>query len=360
VDIDDLLRSAASDNRVLCLAGGLPAPQTFPRQALTDAADHTMSAMDTAPLQYGWPEGRAGLRRQIAERLRKSGADVQADEVIITNGAQDALALAVDVLAPKSVQVDACTYPGALAIFRARGCRVDTGAAAVRYAMPAVANPTGLAATPAERQEIFGAAYVIEDDAYAPLNFYGPPAPPLLATARDRVFHIGTFSKILSPGLRVGWLVPPRSWLTRIREAKQRRDLHAGGLTQAIVERIFVTIDFEERLTRLRALYARRAATMLRALRRVPRVRYQTPVGGFSIWVQTDLVGPAEDLLARAIQAGVAFDPGVLFRAEPGLAPLAMRLSFSALPEERIDDAIDRFADVLDRARRRYRTATAA
>ncbi len=351
--LDLLLRGAAKTRSILSFAGGLPAPETFPRRAIAAAAEDAILEMGTGPLQYDWPEGRKPLRDLIAADLRRRGAEVEAADVLITNGAQDAIAIAVDVLAPRSICVDALTYPGALELFRSRGCDVRTEAAEVRYAMPAIANPTGEAATAEAREQMLGARWVLEDDAYADLDYSGEdPAPPLIAAARDRVFHIGTFSKTLLPGLRVGWLVPPRSWLRRVRETKLRRDLHASGLAQAIVERFLVREHFPERLQALRRLYRRRSEAMTIALASVPRLRFRAPRGGFSVWVESELHADETRWLQRALAEGIAFDPGSLFmvREEPG-APLAMRLSYSTISEDRIPDGVARLGRALDRER---------
>ncbi len=353
--IEALLRAAAASAEIVSFAGGLPAPETFPRRAIARAAREAILEMGTAPLQYDWPEGRRPLREAIAARLRARGADVEADELIITNGAQDAIAIAVEALAPVEVQVDALSYPSALELFRALGGRVTTRAAAVRYAMPAVSNPLGRVAGEREREEMLNARFILEDDAYADLGFSTEISPPLCARARDRVFHLGTFSKTLLPGLRVGWLAPPRAWLGRVRETKMRRDLHACGLAQAIVERFLLHGDFDARLARLRAIYSRRCERLCRALAAVAehgRVRFAIPRGGFSVWVESELRISDEEWLARALDAGVAFDPGALFAADPDRAqPLCMRLSFSALPEDQIETGVARLAAALDDAR---------
>ena len=182
----------------LSFAGGLPAPSSFPRQALADAAVEAILSMGSGPLQYDWPEGRHSLRELVAAELRSRGAEVEAEEIVITNGAQDAIGIVVDVLAPNTVQVDPETYAGALDVFRSRGCAVSTVSSTLRYAMPALGNPSGRAATRAERDAMLNARWVLEDDAYAHLDFRGPAGKPLLAESRRHVFHVGTYSKVLA------------------------------------------------------------------------------------------------------------------------------------------------------------------
>jgi 2-aminoadipate transaminase len=314
--------------------------------------------MGSAPLQYDWPEGRRPLRELVAAELRSRGADVEPEEVVITNGAQDAIGIVIDVLAPSTVQIDPETYAGALDVFRSRGCAVGTTGAALRYAMPALSNPSGRAATRAERDAMLDARWVLEDDAYAHLDFRGPAATPLLAESRRHVFHVGTYSKVLSPGLRVGWLVPPRAWLGRVRGTKLQRDLHASGLAQTVVERVLVETDFSARLIELRAAYARRRDRLLTALTDLPGLHYEVPVGGFSVWVETDLHLDDADALRIALDAGVSFDPGCLFRAEQRRdPPLAMRLSYSAIDEDRIEEGAARLGRALENMQRAERAA---
>src|SRR5262249_26260443 len=162
-----------------------------------------------------WPEGRAELREWIAARLCARGADVGPDDVIVTSGAQQAIAIAAQLALERGdeVGVDAETYPAALDLFRTRGGRPRArwgGATPLFYAMPAIGNPRSRPMGPTARGALLlGALQIIEDDAYAELRFDGRTPRPLLADGRARVWHVGSFSKTLCPGLRVGWLVPP-------------------------------------------------------------------------------------------------------------------------------------------------------
>jgi len=220
-EIDRLLRRAAGDPRIVGFAGGLPADISFPRVRLARAFVAAMSRAGAAGLQYGWPEGSPALRAFVAARLAARGAAIGADDVIITSGAQQAIAIALQLIAARGdrVAVDAESYPAALELMRARGLlavparfvratrgacgtaaaphRDEVGAFACVYAMPAIANPRGTTMTAAGRRALVARGVpVIEDDAYADLSFRGPPPPPLLADAgaRDRVFHVGALT----------------------------------------------------------------------------------------------------------------------------------------------------------------------
>ncbi len=359
--IDKLLRTAAHTKGIISFAGGLPAPETFPRAELAQAAEAATTTMGEGPLQYDWPEGRHTLRQLIADRLRARGARVDAEDVHITNGAQDALSLALEVLGANEIYVDRATYPGALDVFQANGLQVvSTRTSAVWYVMPAVHNPYGWRMSGARRAQALKAGIIIEDDAYADLYFDGRVPRPLLADAPRKTFSIGTFSKTVSPGLRVGWLVAPQPWRTKLREAKARRDCQAGGLAQAMIERLIAQDGFDERLERLRLHYRARSERLLELLPQLPGIRFGLPEGGFSVWVETEAVDADERLLARALARGVAFDPGTLFRAEPHAhSTLAFRLSFSAVPVDQMQEGIARLASALTEARAAKRPAAA-
>lgn len=345
--IDRLLRLSQRPG-VISFAGGMPDPETFPRAALVEAAREAVLELGPGALQYDWPEGRPELRAQVALRLRRRGAAVDPDDVLITSGAQDALSLAIEALGCRQVQVDPATYSGAIDLFAARRVAAGPLPAPVAYVMPAVHNPTGRGLDEAGRAAALSARWILEDDAYADLRFDGAAPRPLLASAPDRVFHFGTVSKTLSPGLRIGWLVAPRRFRERLRGAKARRDVQAPGLTQAIVERLFSTGRFDERLAHLRAYYAARCERLLALVPLLPGARCAPPLGGFSLWLELDAPASDEALLARALAGGVAFDPGALFRAAPARLPsFGLRLSFSAVPLLRMEEGIARLARTL-------------
>lgn len=347
--IEGLQRRAAADSRVIGLAGGLPSVSQFPRAALARAFLGALTRPEAPGLQYGWPEGSASLRRRIAERLRARGAEVSENDVIVTSGAQQAIAIAVDLLCQRGdrIAVAPATYPAALELFRRRGlCPVlgSSGARAV-YALPAVGNPDGRALSGHERRRLLASDVpIIEDDAYAELRWTGVPAP-LLAAARAKVFHVGTFSKTLCPGLRVGWLVPPAKFRKRAVRLKQAGDLQAGSLAQEIVDSYLAATDFDHHLRRLRRFYRLRAHRMAASLKRhLPGWRFDEPDGGFALWVFPDVSIPERLLLAAAIDGGVSFDPGSMFRPDGAGQPLALRLCYSTLPAPQIEEGVRRLA----------------
>ncbi len=342
--LDELLRASAGDPGAIGLAGGLPSDGLFPRRALARSFLRVLQQPPT--LQYGWPEGHLPLREQIAERLRARGAEVTADEVLVTSGAQQAIAIAVELVAKPGddVRVDGLTYPSALDLFRTQGLRPATvamgGHARVRYAMPAVHNPSGAGRSHEQRRALIASAeFVIEDDAYADLLFAGPAPRPLLADAPARTFHVGTFSKILCPGLRIGWLVVPTRFQEEARSLKSAADLQSGSLAQLLLSDYLGREDLDQRLPRLRRFYRARAERLARALRdHGPSWRFEMPAGGFSVWVETGTMLSERDFLRLAIEEGVSFDPGSSFRFDASATPLAFRLCFSrASPSDLVE-----------------------
>lgn len=347
--IDSLQRKAAGDPSVVGLAGGLPTEVQFPRRALGQAFVRALGAQGAPALQYGWPEGSLKLRQWIAGRLQQRGAEVEAGDVLITSGAQQAIAIAAQLLcrAGTRIAVDRETYPAALDLFRTRGARPVVGRARVHYAMPAVGNPHGASLPVKHRGALLASgAAVIEDDAYAELRFEGPPPRPLLADARDRVWHVGTFSKVLCPGLRVGWLVPPPRMRDRALRVKHDLDLQSNGLAQAVLEEFLARDPFDTRVAALRRFYGARAARLASALRRhLPAWRFEPAKGGFAIWVEPDAPFDERALLARAVERGVSFDPGSMFRPGHTSEPPALRLCFSSVARaNQLDEGVRRLA----------------
>lgn len=370
--IDDLHRVAARRAGTLSLAGGLPLASLFPRHLLGQVGSEAVRDPSGAALQYGWPEGNERLRHWIAADLTRRGADVGADDVIVTSGAQQALALTVGVLpeVKRSVEVSSETYPGALDLFRRAGALASNERyAGVSYVVTGVGNPSGVDLAPAERENLLASGrLLVVDEAYAELRFDGNPGRPLCADAPDHVFHVGTFSKTLCPGLRVGWLVGPARFRHSLLAAKRNADLQASTLGQDMLSKLFDRLDWHAHLVRARRVYARRLERLMQAVRsHLPGFSFLEPEGGFTLFVKSDDPHLDElEVLERATDFGTSFDPGSLFRRDEGPHLFAMRLSPCNVPESSIDDAVARVARALAKHReprsnrRRPRAARAA
>jgi 2-aminoadipate transaminase len=352
---DLLARRAAETPGVISFAGGLPDPALFPKRQLTRAFVSALQSNAAAALQYGWPEGSLELRQWIAGELCSRGAKVSAERIIITSGAQQAIQIAVASISDHArIAVEAESYPGALEIFRAAQAQLVplTDQAGLYYAMPSVSNPRGSRMPDPERRALLARAsvskgFVIEDDAYDGTCFSGARHRPLLAEAPERVFHVGTFSKTLCPGLRIGWLVPPPRFAKRALRNKQASDLQANGLAQALVLEYLRSGHFPKLQKRARAHYRRKLERLLEAVRReLPQLRFDEPIGGFSLWLESEQEAEDTELLEAAMQQGASFDLGRQFRL--GRARnLCIRLCFSAVPADDIEVGVSRIARAL-------------
>lgn len=349
-------RAAADTPEVISFAGGLPNPALFPRRALYQAFNAALNDPTSKALQYGWPEGSARLRQAIAEQLRARGAVVSPECILITSGAQQAINLALQaaVRDGDSVGVERECYPAALEAIRMVKAKIAAleEAARVYYVMPAIANPRGLPLDSSVRHALLNRArkqkaFIIEDDAYAETAFDGHAARPLLADAPERVFHVGTFSKTLAPGLRVGWLVSPPRFVKIALDYKQTLDLQANSLAQTLLEFYLAGPDYPRHLKRIRTDYAARARKLAAlVLRDLPQFRFRPPLGGFSIWLESDLTIDEQQLYDAALRNGVTFDRGAPFRNSPS-DTLALRLSYSAVDEREMERGVSRLAAAL-------------
>jgi 2-aminoadipate transaminase len=339
--IESLQRACAARTDVIALAGGLPDPALFPRDAMRSALTTVMAEPKLAALQYGWPEGDEKLRRWIAQRVR-----VAAEDVIVTAGAQQAIAIAAAMIPRgRTIGVAPATYPGALELFATHGLVPSEGPNAdAFYLVPEIGNPEGLPLDP-RLAEIVRASDVpvIADEAYAELRFDGRPTTRV-ADRFSPVWRVGTFAKTLCPGLRVGWLVPPPPHRARALRLKHDADLQASGLGQAVLAELLRTWDYDAHLDRARHVYARRAEALVAALRRrLPSWTFSEPEGGFSLFANTNLPGDDVAFLAVASAHGVSFDPGRMFRISRR-ATIELRLCHCNVAEPLLEEGVRRLA----------------
>jgi 2-aminoadipate transaminase len=365
---------------VISFAGGLPAPELFPAAGLRAAFDAVLRDDAAGALQYGPTPGHGPLRELVADRLARRGIRCAPGEVLVTTGSQQALALVAQTLAGRgrAVLVESPSYVGALQAFGAqeaafvplpvdeRGLRVDALHALLRagdvddpallYTVATFQNPAGVTMALGRRMELLEcsrefALPLVEDDPYSELRYDGEPAPPLRALpGGEDVVHLGTFSKVLSPGLRLGWVVAPAPVIERLVLAKQGADLHTDSLVQRAVVRFCLDNDLDAHVLGLRAAYRERRDAMLEALADLmpAGTAWTRPEGGMFTWVTLPAGVGAESLLAEAVERGVAFVPGSAFHVDGGGAG-ALRLNFTNPPPDAIREGVRRLAGVLGR-----------
>jgi 2-aminoadipate transaminase len=362
---------------VISFAGGLPAPELFDLDGLRAAFDRVLSApAGRRHLQYAPTEGNADLRALVAGRMTARGLPTTAADLLITTGSQQALTLiAAALLDPGAVvAVEEPTYLAALQCFRLAGARIvavpgdddgiDPGALArvlhterprLLYLVPTFANPTGRTLTPARRAEVAGLAaqhgtWVVEDDPYGELRYRGEPVPALAAepAATDRVLHLGSFSKIAAPGLRLGWVRAPASVRPALTVAKQAADLHTSTIDQAAAAAYLAAADLDARVRTLCDAYRIRRDAMIAAMPGTapPGSTWTDPDGGMFTWLRLPAGSDSAALLPAALRRDVAFVPGAPFYAvRPDHATL--RLSFATHPAEEITEGMRRLAPAL-------------
>ncbi len=366
---------------IISLAGGLPPAHSFPVAALAEATARVLhdtpgdgaSPARTA-LQYAASEGYGPLRDWVAAELASQGIKAGADQVLITTGSQQGLDLVGKVLIdPGSrVAVEQPTYLGALQAFApyepqfqalegdvdgplpaalqaARGARFV-------YLLPNYQNPSGRCLPLARRQALVQAAAsaglpIVEDNPYGELWFDTPPPPPLAASAGDRAIYLGSFSKVLAPGLRLGYLVAPPALYPKLLQAKQAADLHTPGFNQRIVYEVIKDGFLQQHVPAIRALYRQQRDAMQAALlQHLPAgCRWVMPEGGMFFWVELPAGLDATALLPQAVAAGMAYVPGEPFFAAGGHAN-TLRLSFVTEPPESIARGVALLGPVLQEA----------
>jgi 2-aminoadipate transaminase len=375
------LAPPAAGDDVVSFAGGMPDSGLFPTDAFRRVLNQVIRDEGDVLLQYYPVGGYPPLRRALAAYLLRFGVEARPEEILIVNGSQQGFDLIARTLVDPgdAVAIEQPTYPRAMQVFRAAGARlvtvpwdgggprVDTLARAVErqapklfYCQPCAHNPTGLAIEPGPRERLLALAarhgMPIVEDGFDGSLYYGPrPAGPLKAYDRDGVvLYIGTFSKVLFPGLRLGWLVAPPPVLERLEAAKQVADLHTSALLQAAVHRFCERRLLDRHVARVAAEYGRRRDLLLAALRRhMPEgTRWTEPRGGFSLLLTLPDGLAAAALLPRAVERGVAFTPGAAFFADGG-GEDTLRLSFSSVPAARIDEGARRLGEVIRAAQRR-------
>jgi 2-aminoadipate transaminase len=375
---------------IISFAGGLPDTKAFPVQHIVEATRYVMEENGHVALQYGPSEGYEGLKEKIVELMKEEGIEVDSDDLIITDGAQQALDLIgkVFISAGDTIVTEAPSYVGALQAFSAyepnyvtvpldeHGLKtsiltqqLEKLAKAGRkvkflYLVPNFHNPVGVTLSGERRQEILKLAekygfLIVEDNPYGRLRFEGEDLPSLRALNKN-IIYISTFSKIFSPGVRLGWVVAPKPILEKIICAKQAANLCSSSFGQRVAEAYFRHFDWQAHIRTLIELYRARRDTMLEAIAEFfpPEAKWTKPEGGLFIWVTLPEGIDTGSMLAEAIQeAKVAYVPGQSFFPGSG-GEASMRLNFSYSEKEKIYIGIESLSKVIKKQLALYRSLT--
>ena len=371
---------------IISFAGGLPSPKTFPIAEFAAACEKVLrgkgEAYGQAALQYAASEGYGPLRDLVVAGLPWT---VDASQVLITTGSQQGLDLIAKVLidAGSRILVETPTYLGALQAFTPMepevvsvasdaegldvadllgkvgaagdhgritanaGGDVREGRARFLYVLPNFQNPTGRTMTEARRAALSKAAAeaglpIVEDNPYGDLWFDAPPPLPLTARNPEGCVYLGSFSKVLAPGLRLGFMVAPAALMPKLLQAKQAADLHSPGFNQRMIAEVMQDGFLDRHVPTIRALYKSQRDAMLAALSREMKgldMTWNTPAGGMFLWARLPAGMSAVALLPKAVDKGVAFVPGAAFYAD-NADPRTLRLSFVTASVEQINTGI--------------------
>lgn len=377
------LFAVASRPEVVSLAGGMPFVSALPTDLVTEAMNRVVRERGSLALQYGSGQGRGELREQILDVMALEGIRAHADDVVVTTGSQHGLDLVARLfLDPGDVVIaEAPSYVTALVVFGSYEAEVDhvpmdehglipealrehiaaLKAAGRRvkllYTVPNYSNPAGVTLSADRREEILAVAaehdiLVLEDNPYGLLYFDEPPPDALLSLpdARDGVIYLGTFSKTLAPGFRVGWAVAPREIREKLVLANEAAILSPSMFTQLVVSEYLETADWKGQIATFRDLYHERRDAMLDALEtRLPQLTWTTPSGGFYVWLTLPDGLNSKELLPHAVENLVAYTPGTAFFAN-GDGASALRLAFCYPEPKRIREGIARLATTIDEA----------
>ncbi|MEY3783542.1 MAG: hypothetical protein RIS97_1721 [Pseudomonadota bacterium] len=368
---------------IISFAGGLPSPQTFPIPEFAAACAKVLGEDGKAALQYAASEGFGPLREQVAASLPWK---VDANQVLITTGSQQCLDLVAKILIDEGsrILVETPTYLGALQAFTPMEPEVvslksddegidvadlkakfskDGKDARFLYVLPNFQNPTGRTMSEARRAALSAAAQeiglpIIEDNPYGELWFDQPPPLPLTARNPDGCVYHGSFSKVLAPGLRLGFLVAPKALYPKLLQAKQAADLHTPSFNQRVASEVLQGDFLSRHVPMIRALYKSQRDAMLVALaREMPltpgnpdkSVTWNSPEGGMFLWARLPAGMSAVELLPKAVDKNVAFVPGSPFYAD-NADPRTLRLSFVTASVAQINIGIKALADTIKEA----------
>ena len=361
---------------MVSLAGGIPAPESFPLALMQDLTATVLRNYGATALQYDATEGFAPLRQALVPHLAAKQVTTSAEEILIFSGSQGVLdALGKILISPgDAVAVEAPTYVGALSAFNPyepNYVQVETDEQGIIpaaleatlqqqpikmiYLVPTFQNPTGRT-MPLDRRQAVAAiiqqygVLLVEDDPYSDLRYTGEALPPIKHFAPDHVVYVSTLSKTFAPGLRIGFCVAPGEIYRWLVIAKQGVDLHTSTFNQALAAEYLNGGYLQQQLPKILDIYRPRQQAMLAALDRYMPTgfRWTEPEGGMFLWMEGPEGLDTEEIYWRAVEKQMAFVPGKFFFAEPGMGNATMRLNYTMANEQSIDWAVRTLAEVIN------------
>lgn len=368
---------ATVDPSIIPFAVGNPASESFPVDVIRRFTKEILEETPTVALQYGITDGYAPLRTLLRTRMKQTyGCGRAGDDLIVVSGAQQGAELAAKALCDEG-DIVLCEDPSFIGVLNAMrslnirlkgiplqqdGIDIDRLEQALRtekrvrmlYIIPNFQNPTGITTSLEKRRAVYALArkyniLILEDNPYGELRFAGEDVPHIKSMDEDgRVIYLGTFSKILSAGMRVGYVLGPSEVLQKMVVAKQGEDVHTAMLPQMIAERFLKWEGFDAHLQSVRALYRGKCAKMLDGIRKHfdPRVAYTTPQGGLFLWCTLPEGNDVLSYCKTAIAAGVAVVPGTAFLADTQGESRSFRLNFSTPSDAQIETGIRRLGEI--------------
>lgn len=372
-----VILKVAGDPKVMSFAGGLPAPELFPVEAVKKAADAVFDKKGPAALQYGSSQGTPELKKVILDRLKVDGIDTDDEHVIVTTGSQQSIDLTGKMFLDEGdvVIVEDPTYLTAVDVFRSYGAkfvgvsmdddgmRMDALEDALKanpearliYTIPTFQNPTGRTMSLERRQKLVELAekydvMILEDNPYGAIRWEGDNLPSLKSLDHTgHVIYMGTLSKILAPGLRLGWVVADPKLIKKYSMMKQSADLHTDSLAQYVAAEYFAQNDINEHIAKITALYHHREQIMADAIDKYfpKNVKRSHPEGGMFLWVEVPGVASSQELFDAALKRNVAIVPGDPFFGNEAI-PGTFRMNYSNTPEDKIEDGVKRLAESIE------------
>ncbi len=370
---------AAVDPGIISFAGGLPNPRFFPVREIEEATRQVLRTDGEAALQYATTEGYPPLREKIAERYAARGTTVRPEDILILNGSQQGLDLVAKVLIEKGddILVESPSYLAALQCFgffepRFHAVALDGDGVCVReleeglrttapklfYAIPNFQNPSGISYSAGRRAEAArllarSSTVLVEDDPYGEIRFLGEDLPSLRSLVEEQAGNadgavlLGTFSKIATPGVRLGWLCAGREIMDALVVAKQAADLHSSELTQRVMHRYLCDCDVAAHIAAIRAAYRRQRDAMVDAIKALfpPEVSCTEPEGGMFLWVTLPQGVSSLRLFEKSLEQKVTFVPGRAFFCDGG-GENTLRLNFSNCDVATIQEGMERLSKV--------------